>query len=184
MLGIAGAPGAGKSTLATELVEALGAETALIPMDGFHLAEAELHRIGRREFKGAIDTFDVGGFVALLRRLRAADEPVVYAPLFRREIGEAIAGWIPVVQSVPLVVVEGNYLLVDQGRWSAIRGLLDEVWFVELDEAIRLERLVQRHMSFGRDRTAAELWVRESDQRNAELVFTTRDRADLMVVED
>jgi pantothenate kinase len=181
LLGIAGAPGAGKSTLAAQLVVALAPNAVLVPMDGFHLAEDELKRLGIHDRKGAIDTFDVGGFVTLLRRLRAAEEPVVYAPVFRRDLEEPIAGAISVSSSTPLVVTEGNYLLVDDGRWAAIRGLLDEAWYVEPDEQSRLDRLVQRHVAFGRDRSTAESRAFGSDQANAELIATTRPRADLVI---
>ena len=150
ILGIAGAPGAGKSTLAEQLAAALGERAAVVPMDGFHLADAELERLGRADRKGAQDTFDAAGFVALLRRLRAADEPVVYAPAFRRAIEEPIAGAIPVAASVPLVICEGNYLLLDEGAWRGVRPLLDACWYVETDEAVRLDRLVRRHVAFGK----------------------------------
>ncbi len=181
LLGITGAPGAGKSTLAARLVEALSPQAVLVPMDGFHLAQAELERLGRAERKGAVDTFDAGGFVAMLARVRRADEEVVYAPAFRREIEEPIAGAIPVPATVPLVVTEGNYLLASEGRFGEVRALLDEVWYVELDEATRLERLIARHVAFGRSPAAAEAWSRGTDQRNAELIAATRHRADLVV---
>src|SRR6185436_249243 len=135
VLGIAGAPGSGKSTLARALVEALGPDTArLVGMDGFHLAQAELERLGRADRKGAPDTFDAAGYVALLRRLRARDDAVVYAPEFHREIEQPVACAVPVPREVPLVVTEGNYLLVADGDWAAVRALLDEAWFVEGDE--------------------------------------------------
>jgi pantothenate kinase len=181
LLGITGAPGAGKSTVAGRLVEALAGSAVLVPMDGFHLAQHELERLGIAQRKGAVDTFDAGGFVALLRRLRDADEEVVYAPAFRREIEEPVAGAIPVPREVPLVVTEGNYLLVAEGRFGEVRGLLDEVWYLELDEALRIERLIARHVAFGRDRAAAEAWARGTDQANAELIASTRPRADLVV---
>jgi pantothenate kinase len=181
LLGITGPPGAGKSTLARGVVEALGAAAALVPMDGFHLAQAELVRLGRAERKGAVDTFDAGGYVALLRRLRTGGEEVVYAPAFRREIEEPIAGAIAVPDSVPLVVTEGNYLLVAEGRFAEVRPLLDEVWYVDLDEETRLARLIARHVAFGRSPAAAEAWSRGTDQRNAELIAATRHRADLVV---
>ena len=133
LLGIAGAPGAGKSTLAAEVVAALGPVAALVPMDGFHLAEAELHRLGRHARKGAIDTFDGAGFVALMERLRSTVESTVYAPEFRRELEESIAGAIAVPPRVRLVVTEGNYLLVPAHPWGELRALLDEVWFLDLD---------------------------------------------------
>jgi len=182
LLGIAGAPGGGKSTLAAALVGALGPDTArLIGMDGFHLAQAELERLGRADRKGAADTFDASGFVALLRRLRAADEAVVYAPEFRREIEEPIACAVPVPREVPLVVTEGNYLLVGDGDWAGVRPLLHEAWFVEGDDDRRREWLIARHIAFGKAPDFARAWVMRSDERNAELVASTRDRADLVV---
>jgi len=180
LLGITGAPAAGKSTLAATLTDALAPDAVLVPMDGFHLAASELHRLGRHERKGAPDTFDAAGYVALLRRLRANAEDVVYAPEFRREIEEPIAGAIAVPRGVPLVITEGNYLLV----WTQARALLDEVWFVEADEQARLERLIARHMAFGRTRAEAEERAYGSDQRNAELIAASRDGADLIVRSD
>ncbi|NTV39855.1 MAG: nucleoside/nucleotide kinase family protein [Demequinaceae bacterium] len=183
LLGIAGAPGSGKSTLAASLAAALGPELAVVvPMDGFHLAHAELERLGRVGRKGAPDTFDAAGFVALLARLRDAAEPVTYAPQFRREIEEPIAGAIPVPREVPLVIVEGNYLLVDHGAWSGVRALLDQCWFVEVDEAVRMERLVARHRAFGRAEEEARAFAAGSDQANAVVIAATRGRADAVVV--
>jgi pantothenate kinase len=152
-----------------------------VPMDGFHLAQCELERLGRAGRKGAADTFDAAGFVALLARLRAADEAVVYAPEFRREIEEPIACALPVPREVPLVVIEGNYLLVPEGDWGRVRALLDEAWFVETDEELRHERLIARHIAFGKDPEYARAWVLSSDERNAVLVASTRERADLVV---
>jgi len=182
ILGLTGAPGSGKSRLAGELVDALGDDAVLVPMDGFHLAEAELKRLGSHDRKGALDTFDAGGFVALLRRLRESTEPAVYAPTFRRDIEEAIAGAICVPRNVPLVITEGNYLLSPDGAWSAVRGLLDEVWYLEPDDNDRMDRLVRRHMEFGRDVDTANARARGSDQRNAELIAATKVWADLVVV--
>jgi pantothenate kinase len=181
LLGVTGAPGAGKSTLAGQLVAALGGLAVLVPMDGFHLAEVELHRLGRHARKGAVDTFDGAGFVALLRRLRAAGPGTVYAPEFRRELEEPIAGAVPVPPSVPLVVVEGNYLLVPDEPWGEVRDLLDEVWFLDLDERERLRRLTERHIAYGREPVEAADRARGTDQRNAELIAGTIGRADLVV---
>ena len=180
ILGIAGAPGGGKSTLAAAITDALGEAAVLVPMDGFHLAQAELVRQGIRDRMGAPHTFDDRGYVALLERLRAADE-TVYAPAFRREIEEPIAGAIAVPPEVPLVVTEGNYLLVGDGGWAGVRPLLDEAWYVEMDEEIRLEWLIARHVEYGKTRREAEAWVMRSDQLNAEVVAATRRRADLVV---
>ncbi len=176
ILGIVGPPGAGKSSLADALAGALEGRAVVVPMDGFHLAQAELERLGRADRKGAPDTFDVAGYVALLRRLRSS-EPRVYAPRFRREIEEPIAGAIAVPSGVPLVITEGNYLLA----WPAVAELLDESWYVELPEATRLRRLVARHAASGKSPEAAQAWAHGSDQRNAEVVAATRGRANLLV---
>ena len=181
LLGITGAPGAGKSTIAARVVDALGGAAVLVPMDGFHLANAELERLGRRDRKGAIDTFDAAGYVALLRRLRAPGRETVYAPEFRREIEEPIACAIAVGPEVPLVVTEGNYLLVPDGPWAEVRGLLDEAWFVAPDEAVRVDWLIARHIAFGKPPEVARAWSLSTDQRNADLVATTRGRADVLV---
>jgi len=184
ILGITGAPGAGKSTLAHAVVEALGEDARLVGMDGFHLAEAELHRLGRHDRKGAPDTFDALGYVALLRRLRAADERVVYAPVFDRSLEEPIACAAPVPRDVPLVVTEGNYLLVEDGDWVAVRPLLDECWYVEPPEDARVARLIARHESYGRSPEEARHRSLGSDERNAEVVRATRARADVVVRDD
>ncbi|MFJ2299750.1 nucleoside/nucleotide kinase family protein [Oerskovia paurometabola] len=194
LVGIAGAPGAGKSTLAGEVLASLAhpvsgvpaVRAVVVPMDGFHLADVELGRLGRRDRKGAPDTFDAHGFVALLERLRSPRPgATVYAPAFDRDLEEPVAGSIPVTPDVELVLTEGNYLLLgeghDEGRWNAVRGLLDEVWFVELPDETRVERLVARHVRHGRSLAAARDWVLGSDETNARLVASTRDRADVVV---
>jgi pantothenate kinase len=180
VLGITGPPGAGKSHLASQLVEALGGRAVLVAMDGFHLDDAVLDALGRGDRKGAPDTFDVRGYVALLTRLRSADD-TVYAPVFDRSLEASRAAAIAVPAGVPLVVTEGNYLLLDEPGWCEVRPLLDEVWYVSVDESMRLKRLVERHIAFGKPREAAIDWAHGSDQRNAELVQRTRHLADLQV---
>lgn len=181
LLGVCGPPGAGKSTLACALAAALGRPAVVVPMDGFHLAQAELRRLDRADRKGAPDTFDPAGYVALLRRLRAATEPVVYAPEFHRGIEEPVAGAIPIPRAVPLVITEGNYLLLDEEPWDAVRGLLDDVWYLDPDEDARVAALIRRHEKYGRSPEVARRFALGSDQRNAERVAAARNRADLVV---
>jgi pantothenate kinase len=184
VLGIAGAPAAGKTTLAEELVRVLreaGAPVAHVPMDGYHLADVELDRLGRRDRKGAPDTFDALGYAALLRRLREDQDEVVYAPGFERVIEQPIAGAIPIPRDARLIVTEGNYLLVDDPLWRAVRPHLDEVWYVDLDQEERLRRLIERHVRFGKPEADAIAWATGTDERNAEVIMSTRARADLIV---
>ncbi|MFJ9035199.1 nucleoside/nucleotide kinase family protein [Streptomyces sp. NPDC102406] len=183
VLGVAGPPGAGKSTLAGALVRALDGLAVLVPMDGFHLADAELARLGRADRKGAPDTFDAHGYAALLARLRAPRPgETVYAPSFERDLEQPLAGALPVEPDVPLVVTEGNYLLLDEEPWSTrVRPLLDEVWWVSVDDALRVERLTARHVAFGKSPSAARDWVLRSDEANARRVAPGRERADLVV---
>ncbi|MER6166908.1 nucleoside/nucleotide kinase family protein [Streptomyces violaceorubidus] len=186
ILGIAGSPGAGKSTLAGHLVRELNGTgepwVAHVPMDGFHLADAELDRLGRRHRKGAPDTFDAAGYAALLDRLRAErDDEVVYAPGFERVLEQPLAGAVPVPPSARLVVTEGNYLLLESGAWARVRPRLDEVWFCGLEESERVRRLVARHERFGKSPADAAAWALGPDQHNADLVAATRHRADLVV---
>lgn len=178
LLGLVGPPGAGKSTLAAALQAASPSLSQVVPMDGFHLAQASLVRLGRADRKGAPDTFDAAGFVALLQRLRRQPvDETVYAPEFRREIEEPVAGAIAVSPQTPLLIIEGNYLLLDDGPWAAVAGLLDEVWYVDVPPALRLQRLIARHERFGRSPEAARAWVMQTDEPNARRIEASRPRA-------
>jgi pantothenate kinase len=184
ILGLTGAPGAGKSTVAEQLVAALGPDVAvLVPMDGFHLANEVLIDLGRRDRKGAHDTFDDGGYARLIETLREQrlGDPVVYAPRFRREIEESIGSSIPVPATVPLVVTEGNYLLLDSDAWPAARSYVDEVWFLAPDTDIRHARLLRRHEAYGKSPEDAASWALGPDERNAQLIESTAGRADRIV---
>ena len=182
LLGITGAPGAGKSTLAAAVCQAFAPRVVVVPMDGFHLAQSELERLGRADRKGAPDTFDAAGFVALLRRLRAPEpDETVWAPEYRRDLRHGVTGAIAVPADVPLVVVEGNYLLLDGFGFAPVGALLDEVWFVAPDDVLRRERLIERHQRFGKAPEVAREWVLRSDEANARLVAPTAARAHVVV---
>ncbi len=182
LIGIAGAPGAGKSTVAAEWADRLaacGTPSLVLPMDGFHLPQARLLELGRRERMGAPDTFDVDGFVATLERVRAGD--AVRAPLFDRTNEEAVPGALEIGPGIRTVIVEGNYLLHDRDGWERVRPLLDRVVFLAPDDVVRRERLIARHIAFGKTPEEAEAWVARSDDPNSALVNGTASRADLVL---
>lgn len=181
LIGIAGAPGSGKTTLATALIAALGGfpRAAHVPMDGFHLADVELARLGRADRKGAPDTFDAGGYAALLRRIGAGE--AVWAPSFERTLEQPVGQSIPVLTETQIVVSEGNYLLAPEPQWRAARAAFAEVWFCRENESERRRRLVARHVEFGKTPAQAQAWVDRLDERNAALVRSTAAAADLVV---
>ena len=182
IIGLVGPPGAGKSTLSARIVAHFGAQAQVVPMDGFHLAQSELERLGRSGRKGAPDTFDAWGYVALLQRLRRqASDEVVYAPEYRRTLEEPIAGAIPIAPDTRLLIAEGNYLGLDSGAWGHIVPLLDELWYVAVDDALRRQRLTARHVQFGRTPEEAARWVEVTDEPNARLIAGTRARAQCVV---
>jgi len=184
ILGITGAPAAGKSTYAEQLVAKLtadGHKVALVPMDGYHLAQSVLDELGLAAVKGAPHTFDGYGFVALLRRLKETPDEQVWAPRFDRGIEDSIAASIGISPAVTLVVTEGNYLLLDEMPWATVRTLLDQCWYVEVAERLRHERLEARHRRFGRSAEEAHERTHGSDERNAQLIAATAANADAII---
>jgi pantothenate kinase len=183
LVGIAGSPGSGKSTLAAALLEALGGAAVLVPMDGFHLADEQLVALGRRERKGAPDTFDAEGYVALLERCRLAPErgETVYAPRFVREIEESYAAAIAVPPEARIVLTEGNYLLLDEAPWSELDRVLDVRYHLDVPGDVRRERLIARHVAFGKDPEAARAWALGPDEANAVRIEAAAPRADALI---
>jgi pantothenate kinase len=189
LLGLAGPPAAGKSTLARALVNGvnarLGADTAAyVPMDGFHLSNAQLDRLGLRGRKGAPDTFDANGYVHLLRRLRSDHERPVYAPAFDRALEEPVAAGLVVLPDTRLVVTEGNYLADDGPDWEHVRDLLDELWFIDTPEAVRETRLLDRHLAGGRGKEEALAFIAASERPNAARAEAGREACTRLVVLD
>ena len=182
LLGITGAPGVGKSKVARDIVDKLGPDLAvLVPMDGFHLSNHTLIAWGSRSRKGAWDTFDADGYVQLLRRLRNQEEDIVHAPDFDRDVDESIGSALPIRRELPLIVTEGNYLLSEVGGWAGVAPLLDESWYLEVDEEARLMRLTYRHQLHGMSHEEADTWTRTTDQDNAVLIAQSSSRADLVI---
>jgi pantothenate kinase len=182
LIGIAGAPGAGKTTLAERLASALTArDTAVahVPMDGFHLADAALDLLGLRGRKGAPETFDAAGYAALLGRIAAGG--TVWAPAFERDLEQPIAQAILVPADARIIISEGNYLLMPAPEWRAVASWFDEVWFCQLDEGVRRARLISRHVQFGKTPDEAREWVERLDEVNARLVAATAPAADLLI---
>ncbi|NRQ49196.1 nucleoside/nucleotide kinase family protein [Aeromicrobium stalagmiti] len=187
VLGICGSPGSGKTTLAKQLASRLtaaGTPATRVPMDGFHLSDDALTLRGLLDVKGAPETFDAYGYLALLDRLRTETDHPVYAPGFERTLEQPIAAAIAVDPEIRVVVTEGNYLLDADEPWPRVRAALDEVWFVDLDDGRRRARLVDRHVKFGKTRDEAQEWVDRVDEPNAQRVVARRDTADLVVSED
>ena len=182
IIGIIGKPGAGKSTLSSHLMKNLPKETtALVPMDGYHLSNLQLKKLGRADRKGAPDTFDATGFVNLLKRISADTSNDIYFPIFHREIEESIAAEGVVTKETKFVITEGNYLLHNQDGWQEVAPVLTESWYVQVDDKLRLERLVNRHIKYGKEPKFAHDWAHGTDERNAQLVEGTKPRSSVIV---
>ena len=182
IVGIAGCPGSGKSTLAQEIVEALGPRAQMIPMDGFHLAQAVLSDLGMEDRKGAPETFDAAGFVSLLQRVDAQEvDEVIFAPRFDRAIEEPIACAIPIRPETSVIIVEGNYLLLDDAEWRGVRSILDFTCYLSIENSLRESRLLVRHMEFGRTHAEALAWIRSVDNPNAQRIEASQGNAEFVI---
>jgi pantothenate kinase len=185
LIGIIGKPGAGKSTLSKFLMGKLSKElVTVVPMDGYHLSNKVLKDLKRSDRKGAPDTFDVAGFVSLVKRIRSEQSQNIYYPIFDRAIEESIAAQGVVTSATKVVIIEGNYLLHDDGGWEVLNDLLDESWMVDVDDDKRISRLISRHIAYGKDPEAAKAWAKGTDEVNAKLIERGRTRADFVVVID
>lgn len=187
ILGIAGGPGAGKTTFTEQLLAQLRCThpdgwVAHLPMDGFHIADVQLVRLGSADRKGAQDTFDGLGYAHLLHRVRTEPDSTIYAPGFERTIEQPVAAALVIPPQARLVVTEGNYLLLDQEPWRTARAELEQTWYITTDHTLRLQRLVARHVRFGKTPTDAHTWVMRSDEANAQLVATSSSSADHVIL--
>ena len=185
LIGIIGKPGAGKSTLSKFLMAKLPKEfVTVVPMDGYHLSNKVLKDLKRADRKGAPDTFDVAGFISLVKRIRTEQTQNIYYPIFDRAIEESIAAQGVVTSDTKVVIIEGNYLLHDDGGWEVCNDLLDESCMVDVDDDKRISRLISRHIAYGKDPEAAKAWAKGTDEVNAKLIERGRNRADFVVAID
>jgi pantothenate kinase len=190
ILAIVGAPGSGKSTVTEMLLQTLRDDppagctpewVAHLPMDGFHLADVQLDRLGRRDRKGAADTFDAAGYVATLRRLVERTDDPVYVPGFERDLEQPIAASIAIPGESRLIITEGLYLLHDEGEWRMAAEYFTESWFCVVDQDLRTQRLIERHVRYGKTPDEAAKWVMNVDEHNARVVERSRSRASRLI---
>ncbi len=178
LFGVCGPPGSGKSTVAERLAAELDAP--VLSMDGFHRSNAELDALGLRDVKGAPATFDAAGFVSLVERLQAADEDID-APVFDRQIDAVRPGALRIERGESLIIVEGNYLLLEVEPWVRLAELLDAIGYLDVPRDELRRRLIDRHVRFGRSPDDATNFVDRSDLANAALVEHSRGRADFVI---
>ncbi len=183
VIGITGKPGAGKSTVTSKLKETIpGERTVILSQDGYHLSNLQLESLGRSNFKGAPDTFDSEGFSKILFRVKSELKNNIYFPVFHREIEESISAEGLITEKTNVVLVEGNYLLFETHGWGEVAKYLDEIWYLQVDDDLRLSRLVARHIEFGKNPQVAVAWAHGSDEANARLIEKARDKANAFLL--
>lgn len=187
LLGITGIPGAGKSTLANSLMkninEILHKEIAIVvPMDGFHYHNDILVTKGLLAVKGSFKTFDSEKFVALIKKIASEKVEKIYCPAYDRNLHNPVDDSILIESKHKIIIVEGNYLLLDTCPWKELVDLFDESWFIDTPQAISKERLINRHIVTGRSASEAFHKVNSTDTPNAELILQTRYRANKIIM--